>query len=191
MPRESPFPLRRMLPRSLAASVVGRSFDLHSNHPHRRRANSNMEAGNSIPLTMSRSLNFGPDSGCHELADDLSVFANASLVDIQKYPAWRQRRLPFPVISVMFTILRVPSLNRLTWTTTLIAEEICRRQTVSGMFKLAMATMVSKRLRASRGRIGVDGCERAIVARIHRLQHVERFIAANLTDDDSIRTHTQ
>jgi len=29
------------------------------------------------------------------------------------------------------------------------------------------------------------------VARIHRLQHIERFLAANLADDDAVGTHTQ
>ena len=32
---------------------------------------------------------------------------------------------------------------------------------------------------------------RSIVAGIHGLQHVERFLAAHLADDDSVGTHTQ
>ena len=32
---------------------------------------------------------------------------------------------------------------------------------------------------------------RAFVARVHRLQHVDDFVTANLTDYDSIGTHAQ
>ena len=31
----------------------------------------------------------------------------------------------------------------------------------------------------------------AVVAGVHRLQHVQRFFAADLADDDAIRPHTQ
>ena len=37
----------------------------------------------------------------------------------------------------------------------------------------------------------MSGGQRAIVAGVHRLQHVERFAAAHLADDDTIRAHTQ
>src|SRR5204862_705057 len=40
-------------------------------------------------------------------------------------------------------------------------------------------------------RVGVDGRQRSVMARVHRLQHVERLFAADLTDDDAIGTHTQ
>ena len=39
--------------------------------------------------------------------------------------------------------------------------------------------------------VGVDGRERAVMARIHGLQHVERFGAANLADDDPVGPHAQ
>ena len=39
--------------------------------------------------------------------------------------------------------------------------------------------------------VGVNGRQAAVVARVHRLQHVERFFAANLADDDAIGPHTQ
>ena len=32
---------------------------------------------------------------------------------------------------------------------------------------------------------------RAFVARVHRLQHIDDFITANLTDHDPIRAHAQ
>ena len=52
-------------------------------------------------------------------------------------------------------------------------------------------TIVSRRERASRGAIGVDRGQRTVVTGIHRLEHVERFAAAALTDDDAIGPHTQ
>ena len=41
------------------------------------------------------------------------------------------------------------------------------------------------------GRVGVDGGERAVVAGVHRLQHVERLATADLTDHDPVRPHPQ
>ena len=40
-------------------------------------------------------------------------------------------------------------------------------------------------------RIGVDRGQRAFVARVHGLQHVERFGTAALADDDPFGPHTQ
>ncbi len=37
----------------------------------------------------------------------------------------------------------------------------------------------------------MDGRQRSVVAGVHRLQHVERFFAAHLADDDAIGAHTQ
>ncbi len=39
--------------------------------------------------------------------------------------------------------------------------------------------------------VGVDGGERALVAGIHGLKHVEGFFAAHLADHDAVGTHTQ
>src|SRR4051794_30763484 len=39
--------------------------------------------------------------------------------------------------------------------------------------------------------VRVDGGERAVVAGVHGLQHVERFGATRLTDENAVRTHTQ
>src|SRR6185503_12504150 len=39
--------------------------------------------------------------------------------------------------------------------------------------------------------VGVDGGERAVVTGVHGLQHVERFLASNLADDDAVGTHTE
>ena len=39
--------------------------------------------------------------------------------------------------------------------------------------------------------VGVDRRQAAVVAGVHRLQHVERFFAADLADDDAVGPHTQ
>src|SRR5450759_4328322 len=44
--------------------------------------------------------------------------------------------------------------------------------------------------RVARG-VGVQGRHRAIVAGVHRLQHVKRLAATALTDDDALRAHAQ
>src|SRR4029079_14048319 len=41
------------------------------------------------------------------------------------------------------------------------------------------------------GRVRVDGGDRAVVTRVHGLQHVQRLTATDLTDDDAVGTHTQ
>src|ERR1700694_4458456 len=38
--------------------------------------------------------------------------------------------------------------------------------------------------------VGVDGGHGAVVSGVHGLQHVQRFAAAHLTDDETIRTHS-
>ena len=40
-------------------------------------------------------------------------------------------------------------------------------------------------------RVGVDGRERAVVAGVHRLEHVQRLAAAAFADDDAVRAHAQ
>ena len=39
--------------------------------------------------------------------------------------------------------------------------------------------------------VGVNRGQRAVVAGIHGLHHVERFFAAHLADDDAVRPHAQ
>ena len=55
----------------------------------------------------------------------------------------------------------------------------------------AIITIVSSaRQRVARG-VRVDGRERAVVAGVHRLEHVERLGAADLADDDPVGPHAQ
>src|SRR5882724_2791065 len=56
-----------------------------------------------------------------------------------------------PEISETLTTLRVPSLRRAIWITAWIADANCWRTARSGIFRLAMETMVSTRPSASRG----------------------------------------
>ena len=52
-------------------------------------------------------------------------------------------------------------------------------------------TMFSMRAERVARRVGVDGRQRAVVAGVHRLQHVERLGAAHFADDDAIGPHAQ
>ena len=49
---------------------------------------------------------------------------------------------------------------------------------------VSIGDRVARRVRVQRG-------ERAVVAGVHRLEHVERFAAAALADDDAVRPHAQ
>ena len=94
-----------------------------------------------------------------------------------------------PVSSDRLISLR-PSIRRAIWMTTWMAEEICARTERAGMSRPAMPIICSTRERASR-RVGVDRGHRTFVAGVHRLQHVERLAAANLTNDDPVGPHAQ
>ncbi len=52
-------------------------------------------------------------------------------------------------------------------------------------------TMVSRREKASRGRVGVHRAHGPFDAGIHGLEHVQRFGAAALAHDDAVGAHTQ
>ncbi len=55
----------------------------------------------------------------------------------------------------------------------------------------AISTIVSSRASESRGRVGVHGGQRAVVAGVHRLEHVQRGAVADLADDDAVGPHPQ
>ena len=96
-----------------------------------------------------------------------------------------------PVSSDRLTSLRRPSDRRATWTTTLIAEAICARAERAGMSIPLMPIICSTRDKRVARRVGVDRGHRAVVAGVHRLQHVERLAGANLADDDPVGPHAQ
>ena len=92
-----------------------------------------------------------------------------------------------PAISVIDVILREPSRRRDCWTINWIAPDICSRTTRIGEIDPAhqrhrfdSADRVARRVRVQRG-------ERAVVAGVHRLEHVQRLAAAALADDDPVR----
>ena len=50
---------------------------------------------------------------------------------------------------------------------------------------------VSRRGQRVAGRVGVERGERAVVAGVHGLEHVQHLVAADLADDDAVGAHTQ
>ena len=93
--------------------------------------------------------------------------------------------------SVMWVIRRAPSLNRAWCTIRSTAAATCSRTARIGRSMPAISTIVSRRESVSRGAVGVQGADRAVVAGVHRLQHVERGGVADLADDDPVRAHAQ
>ena len=72
-----------------------------------------------------------------------------------------------------------------------IAEATCSRMARSGQVeaghehhRLEARERVARRVRVERG-------QRAVVAGVHRLEHVERLAAAALADDDAVGPHAQ
>ena len=96
-----------------------------------------------------------------------------------------------PVSSDRLISLRRPSARRPTWMTTLIAEAIWARADRAGMSMPLMPIICSTRDKRIARRVGVDRGHRAVVAGVHRLQHVERLAGANLADDDPVGPHAQ
>ena len=80
---------------------------------------------------------------------------------------------------------------RLCWTMTSTAELICSRMARTGRSMPAMSTIVSRRREHVARGVGVAGRQRAVVARVHRLEHVQRFATAALADDDALGPHAQ
>ena len=91
----------------------------------------------------------------------------------------------------MCVILREPSLQ-----TRLLHDHVDRRRDLVADRARRQVEAGHQRQRleaaeASRGAVGVDRGERAVVAGVHGLEHVERLAAAALADDDAVGPHTQ
>ena len=71
------------------------------------------------------------------------------------------------------------------------AEAICSRMARIGRSKPAMSVIVSMRASVSRGLLEWIGGERAVVARVHGLEHVERLTGAALAHHDAVGAHAQ
>ena len=96
-----------------------------------------------------------------------------------------------PVISCRLTMRRRPSERRASCTTMWIAEAIwLRTARVRDVEARHRHHVLDPRQRVAR-RVGVDRRQRAVVAGVHRLQHVERLGAAHLADDDAVGAHAQ
>ncbi len=95
-----------------------------------------------------------------------------------------------PATSVIWLRQRRPSRIRLSCTITSTAEAICCRIDSTGK-SAAICTSTSSRKMTSIRVVGVDRGERAIVAGVHRLQHVEGFGPAAFADDDPIGPHAE
>ena len=96
-----------------------------------------------------------------------------------------------PTTSVTCVMCRVPSLKRVWWTIRSIAladllADGADRQVDAGHqhHRLDAGEHVARR-------VGVDGADRAVVAGVHRLEHVERRGVADLADDDAVGAHAQ
>jgi len=85
---------------------------------------------------------------------------------------------------------RLPSEKRVCWTIRCTALAICSRIAFTGRSMPAISTIVSIRP-ARRGSVGVEGGQRAVVAGVHRLQHVERLAGPALSDHDPVGPHSQ
>ena len=85
----------------------------------------------------------------------------------------------------------MPSCRRLACTIRLTALAIWARTALIGISIPAIAIMFSSRLIAVAGGVGVDRGHRAVVAGVHRLQHVDDLLAAGLADDDPVGPHPE
>ena len=96
-----------------------------------------------------------------------------------------------PTTSVMCVILREPSRRREAWMMTSIEPVIISRMVLGGS---AIAAHHDHRFETAEGlarAVGVQRAHRAVVARVHGLQQVERLRSAHLADDDALGPHAQ
>ena len=96
-----------------------------------------------------------------------------------------------PTTSMTCVMRRMPSRMRLTCAIRWTAAAIWVRTAREGRLMPDMPTMFSSRVSASRGVLAWIVRHRAVVAGVHRLQHVERFVAADLAEDDAVGAHAQ
>ena len=91
----------------------------------------------------------------------------------------------------MCVTLRGPPCRRLAWT---IRSHGAGDLLPHGLQRQLEAGHHDHRFQPGQGvarRVGVERGQRAFVARVHGLEHVERFAAAALADDDPFGPHTQ
>ena len=71
------------------------------------------------------------------------------------------------------------------------AEAICSRIARTGRSKPGHQHQGLEPGQGVAGAVGVDGGQRAVVAGVHGLEHVEGLAAAALADDDAVGAHAQ
>ena len=144
-----------------------------------------LNSGNAQALGESRT-----DAGGHEVADDLAGFANATFAkdedvlhgDDIAFHAGDFRDVGDFTSAVTETRDLNDYVDR---RSNLPADGAVRNvQAGHGDHGFQAADSVARGVR-------VNGGERSIVTGVHGLQHVERFFAANLTNDDAVGAHTQ
>ena len=145
-----------------------------------------VDAGRLQPFARLR-----PDAGGAEAADHLAVLRDARASRSRKISCIVMTSPSMPVISEMLVTLRVPSLMRDCWMTIWMADgDLLAHRALGQVRRAHRDHRLDSRQRVAR-RVGVDGRQRSVVAGVHRLQHVERFLAADLADDDAVGAHTQ
>ena len=112
-----------------------------------------------------------------EVADRPAVF-DAGLLEAEDVADEVAPPLLRPTISEMRITFRSPPLSRASCTTSVMAEPMYWRMTGTGISKPAI---MHHHLQARQGVarvVGVDRRQAALVAGVHRLQHVQRLGAA-------------
>jgi len=135
------------------------------------------------------SRNFGR-TPLAELADDLPLGIETLLLET-KMSCITTTSPSMPVTSDTLTIFRAPSLRRATWMMTFSAALTCSRIALAGSFESCHQDHGFEAGEGVPRRIGVDGGDGAVVAGIHRLEHVQRLAPAHLAQDDPVGTHPE
>ena len=171
-----------------------------------RRTNRKTSNGSSITAPPSRLRTCRPAGGCPTPSGARSTSAGRrsrgtgrSTLPSCVMPIFSNRKIScivmtspsMPVISEMLVTLRDAVAQA-----RLLDDELDGRRDLLAHRALRQVRRAHRDHRLDAGqrvarRVGVDGRQRSVVARVHRLQHVERFLAADLADDDAVGAHTQ
>ena len=96
-----------------------------------------------------------------------------------------------PVISEIDVTRRLPSVSRVTWMHDVDGGRDLLAHRLVGNVQVRHCDHRVEAIQRVARAVGVDGRQAAVVAGVHRLEHVQRFLAAHLADDDAVGSHTQ
>ena len=96
-----------------------------------------------------------------------------------------------PVTSVMLTTRREPSLRRAACTSRCTARGDLLADGNQLHVRVGQRDHHLQTRNGVARAVGVHRGQRSVVAGVHGLQHVQRFLAAHLADHDAVRPHTQ